>query len=45
MIADDLIKPNLVGNPLDIINNFFSTFSANTEELKQKNRENVEITC
>lgn len=41
MIADDLIKPNLVGNPLDIINNFFSTFSANTEELKQ-NRENVE---
>lgn len=40
MIADDLIKPNLLGNPLDIINNFFLTFSVNTDELKQ-NRENV----
>jgi len=41
LIANELIKPNLVGNPMDIINNFFSNFDATNEQGKLK-RENQE---
>ena len=34
IIAEDLIKPNTVGNPIAIINNFFSTFDPNNEQRK-----------
>lgn len=38
IIADELIKPSIIGNPIEIINNFFISSSKNSEELK-KSRE------
>ncbi len=39
LLADELTKPNLVGNPMSIINNFFSSFNSDDEPTKL-NREN-----
>ena len=41
LLADELTKPNSVGNPIDIINNFFATFDSTEEQTKLK-RENQE---
>ncbi|MDI9364835.1 MAG: AAA family ATPase [Flavobacterium sp.] len=41
LLADELTKPNSVGNPMDIINNFFLTFDSTNEQTKLK-RENQE---
>ncbi|MBU1579416.1 MAG: AAA family ATPase [Bacteroidetes bacterium] len=40
IIADELIKPSIIGNPIEIINNFFSSSLKNSEELK--NRREIE---
>ena len=41
LLADELTKTNSVGNPMEIINNFFSTFDSTEEQTKLK-RENQE---
>ena len=41
LLADELTKPNLVGNSIDIINKFFATFNSTNEQTKLK-RENQE---
>ena len=34
IVAEELVKPNIVGSPISIINNFFSTYDANNEQNK-----------
>jgi len=43
ILAEDLIKPNTIGSPIAIINNFFSTFDRNNEQRKTEktNREKL----
>lgn len=43
LLADEITKPNVLGKPIDIINNFFQTFDPTNDILEQNRKEKQKL--